>query len=94
VKSQSLNPYVPCNTVTTASYDPTDGLTAPSGTGWTPLSSRVTILSPIKGWNGSSWVTCSSAATDNNLEWITVQVVTPGTPSTTEKVDVIKRDPS
>jgi type II secretory pathway pseudopilin PulG len=94
VKSQTLNGYVQCNAVTTSSYNPTNGVTAPSGTGWTPLSSRVTIVSPIKGWTGSAWAACTSGSTDKNLELITIQVTTPGATPTIESIDVIKRDPS
>jgi prepilin-type N-terminal cleavage/methylation domain-containing protein len=96
VKSQTLNPYIPCNQVkisTTPRYNPTNGVTLPSagaGAGWT--SANVTVTA-IKGWTGSAWATCTSSSVDNNLELVTIQVVTPGDPATTETVDVVKRNP-
>lgn len=89
VKSQTQNAYVACNLATTSSYSPTTGVTLPSG--WT--AANLTITS-VKGWNGTAFATCTSGSTDNKIELVTVQAVTPGTPSTTESVDVLKRNPA
>ncbi len=80
VKNQT---YVPCPTVTTSSYNPTSGLTLP--TGWS--SSDVTITQ-VLGWNGSAFVAC--AATDAKLQLVTIRATTPGSESS-EIVSVVKR---
>lgn len=88
VKSNTLNPYVACPSVTTSSYNPTSGVTLPSG--WS--ASNITITS-VQKLDGSTFhATCP--ATDHGLELITIQIITPGTPSTTESVDVLKRNPA
>lgn len=83
VKSQT---YVGCPAVTTSSYNPTQGVTLPSG--WS--SSNVTILS-VKGWNGTAFVACP--ATDQKLQLVTIKATTPNGESA-EQVDVVKRDAS
>jgi prepilin-type N-terminal cleavage/methylation domain-containing protein len=84
VKSQT---YVACPSVTTSSYNPTSGVTLP--TGWS--ASNVTITA-VKSWSGSSFQ-ASCPATDQKLQLITVRAATPDGRSS-EQVDVIKRDGS
>ena len=88
VKSQT---YAACTSTSTPSYNPTTGVAVPAG--WSPLSSYVTVTG-VQGWNGTSWSPCSSLSADNKLQLVTVRVVTPGNPSTTETVDVVKRNPA
>lgn len=80
VKNQS---YVDCPVVTLLSYDPTQGVTLPSG--WSP--SDVTITS-VKGWDGTAFVSCPLI--DGKLQLITITATTPDGEST-ENVDVVKR---
>jgi len=82
VKKQT---YVACPLVDVTSYSPTSGVTLP--TGWS--ASNVTITS-IQKWNGSAFQ-ASCPLTDQGLQQVTIQVVTPTQPSTTETIDVIKR---
>ena len=84
VKSQT---YVPCPGLTTSSYNPTLGVTLPSG--WS--ASNVTITS-VKGWNGSAFGTFP--ATDLDLQLITIRATSPDNQASVETVDVVKRDPS
>ena len=84
VKNQS---YVACPSVTTSSYNPTSGVTLPSG--WS--SSNVTILS-VKPWNGSAFQ-ASCPATDQGLQLITSKATSPDS-SSSEQVDLVKRVPS
>ena len=84
VKSQT---YVPCPGLTTSSYNPTLGVTLPSG--WS--SSNVAITS-VKGWNGSAFATCP--ATDAKLELITIRATSPDNQASVEQVDVVKRNPA
>lgn len=84
VKAQT---YVPCPSVTTSSYNPTDDILLPSG--WSP--SNVTITS-VKKWNGTAFQTgCPS--TDRKLQLVTITATTPDGRST-ETIDVVKRNPS
>jgi len=83
VKNQS---YVACPDVTLLSYDPTQGVTLPSG--WS--SSDVAITS-VKGWNGTAFVSCPPI--DGKLQLITITATTPDGEST-ENVDVVKRSSS
>lgn len=83
VKNQT---YVPCPTVSTSSYNPTQNVTLPSG--WS--SSTVTITQ-ILGWNGTAFVSCPS--TDGRLQLVTIQVTPPSSgQSGVETVSVVKRD--
>jgi Tfp pilus assembly protein PilV len=100
VKSNTLNVYKACNIVTAVgsgtSYDATPTATptpVPLPSGW--AETDITITS-VKGWNASTstWVPCTASVTDTKLELVTIQVVTPGTPSTTETLDVVKRNPA
>ncbi|MEX2267139.1 MAG: type II secretion system protein [Acidimicrobiia bacterium] len=84
VKNQA---YVACPLVTVLSYNPTQGVTLPSG--W--AASNVTITS-VKGWNGSAFVTCPLI--DGKLQLITITASTPGGGASTESVDVVKRNSS
>ena len=83
VKKQT---YVACPLVALTSYSPTSGVTLPSG--WS--ASNVTITSITK-WNGTSFQ-ASCPAVDQDLQIVTIQVVTPTNPSTTETIEVVKRD--
>jgi type II secretory pathway pseudopilin PulG len=81
VKNQT---YVPCPAVLLTSYNPTLGVTLPSG--WS--SSNVTVTA-VQKWNGTTFQ-ASCPATDQGLELITVTATTPDGKST-ESIDVIKR---
>jgi type II secretory pathway pseudopilin PulG len=83
VKNQT---YVACPSVSTASYNPTQGVSLPAG--WS--NSNLTI-STVKGWNGSAFVACP--ATDGKLQLVTITATTPDGRST-ESVDVVKRNAS
>ena len=83
VKNQT---YVACPGVSTSSYNPTLGVSLPSG--WS--SSNLTISS-VKGWNGTGFVSCP--AIDAKLQLVTITATTPDGRST-ESVDVVKRNAS
>ena len=84
VKSQA---YAPCPGVTTTSYNPTQGVTLPSG--W--AASNIEITS-VKKWNGTAFV-ASCPAADGNLQLVTITATTPDNKST-ESVEVVKRKTS
>ena len=75
--------YVPCPGVSTASYDPTAGVTLPSG--WSSANVRVVA---VRAWDGAAFSACAS--TDRGLQLVTVEVRAPGDDET-RRVDVLKR---
>lgn len=86
VKVQAHNSYVPCPTVTTSSYQPTQGVSLP--TGWTSAN---VVITAVKGWNGSAFVSCP--ATDSKLELVSIRATSPDG-LVAESTDVVVRDPS
>ncbi len=83
VKSQT---YVPCPDANNNSYNPTSGVTLPSG--W---SSSNVVVTQLYGWNGTSFTTCP--ATDQKLQLIAVRATSPDGRST-DSIEIIKRSSS
>ena len=81
VKNQT---YIACPVVIVTSYNPTSGVTLPSG--WS--SSNVTITA-VQKWNGTAFQ-ASCPGTDQGLELVTITATTPDGKST-ESIDVLKR---
>ena len=82
VKNQA---YTQC--ASTSSYNPTSGVTLPSG--WS--ASHLSITS-VRKWNGTSFVT-TCPSTDQGLQLITITANTPDGNST-ESVEIVKRQNS
>lgn len=95
VKSQVLNPYKTCNTISSSNtYNPTNGVTLPtSNSGGVNWASSNIVLTSVSKWSGTAWVTCASGVADNGSERVTITITTPGTPSTVETIEVVKRNP-
>ena len=85
VKQQT---YVPCPGATTSSYDPTSGVTLPSG--W---SASNVVVTQIYGWNGSAFTSCSGLSTDGKLQLIGIKAVSPDGRST-DGIEIVKRGTS
>ena len=85
--SVAADHYVPC--ADAASYKPdalTPAFSAPSG--FTPI----VVAGSVRYWNGSSWQTSCSIASDLGLQQLTVQV-TSADNRATERVTVVLRRP-
>ena len=81
VKNQA---YTACPSVSTSSYNPTQGVTLPSG--WAASNVQVTS---VKTWGGAAFLsTCPG--TDLGLQLVTITATTPDGKST-ESVEVVKR---
>ena len=85
VKNQA---YVACPSATNSSYNPTSGVTLPSG--W---SASNVVVKQLYGWNGSSFVTCSSLGTDGKLQKILVEATSPDGRSK-DTIEIVKRSSS
>jgi len=84
VKNQA---YVPCPSVSTSSYTPTQGVTLPSG--WSASDVQVTS---VRKWGGAAYLsTCPG--TDLGLQLVTITATTPDGKST-ESVEIVKRTTS
>ncbi len=85
VKSQA---YVSCPGANGNSYNPTSGVTLPSG--W---SAANVVVTQLYGWNGTAFVTCSGLSTDGKLQKILVAATSPDGRST-GNIEIIKRSSS
>jgi len=87
VESVKAQAYEPCPGASNSSYTPTQDVTLPSG--W--AASNVEVLSVSK-WNDSTGLFQTSCpATDHGLQLVTIRVTTPDG-SSSEQVDVVKRN--
>ena len=85
VKQQA---YVPCPGANNSSYNPTSGVTLPSG--W---SASNVVVTQLYGWNGSAFTGCSGLSTDGKLQKILVQATSPDGRST-GSIEIVKRSAS
>jgi len=85
VKQQT---YVPCPGANNNSYNPTSGVTLPSG--W---SASNVVVTQIYGWNGSAFTSCSGLSTDGKLQLIGIKAVSPDGRSK-DGIEIVKRGTS